>query len=195
MRRTFFYDYTTPEYESYNTIKKKKWESNRGIGNSYGYNSMEKEGDYLTSDELIKKLVDIVSKNGNLLLNVGPMPDGTIPKVQKEVLEGIGKWLEINGEGIYGTHPWERAEGKTLNNLEIRFTHRDEFLYIHLLNNPIGKTLKIKALKIPQNSKIKLLGYNNYLKWTHDKEDLVINIPENLTESPVYVFKVIPNEL
>ena len=195
MRRTFFYDYTTPEYKSYNVIKKKKWESNRGIGNSYGYNKMEKEGDYLTSKDLIRMLVDIVSKNGNLLLNVGPMPDGTIPELQKEVLLGIGQWLEINGEGIYGTRPWERAEGNTLDNLEIRFTHKNESLYIHLLNNPIGKMLKILALTIPQNSQIKLLGNKDQLIWQQDQEDLIINVPENLIESPVYVFKVISNEL
>ncbi len=195
VRRTPFYDFTTPEYETYNIIKKKKWESSRGIGNSYGYNKMEIEGDYLTSIEIIRMLVDIVSKNGNLLLNVGPMPDGRIPEVQKKVLLEIGKWLEINGEGIYGTRPWERAEGNTLDNLDIRFTHKNEILYIHLLNNPIGKTLKILALTIPLNSKIKLLDYDNQLKWEQDQEDLVINIPENLTESPVYVFKVISNEL
>jgi len=195
VRRTPFYDFTTPESETYNTIKKKKWESNRGIGNSYGYNKMEKEVDYLTSYEIIKLLVDILSKNANLLLIVGPLPDGTIPEIQKEILIGMGKWLEINGEGIYGTRPWERAEGNTLDNLEIRFTHKNELLYIHLLNNPIGKTLKILALRIPQNSKIKLLGYDNQLKWEHDQEDLVIYIPENLIESPVYVFKVIPNKL
>jgi len=195
MNRTFFYDYTTPEYKSYRIIKKKKWESNRGIGNSYGYNKTEKEGDYLTSKDFIRMLVDIVSKNGNLLLNVGPMPDGTIPELQKEVLLGIGQWLEINGEGIYGTRPWERAEGNTLDKLEIRFTYKNELLYIHLLNNPIGKTLKILTLTIPKNSKIMLLGYDNQLRWEQDQQDLVINIPENLTESPVYVFKVIPNEL
>ena len=195
MRRTFFYDYTTPEYKSYNITKKKKWESNRGIGNSYGYNKMEKEGDYLTSNDFIKMLVDIVSKNGNLLLNVGPMPDGTIPEIQKDVLQGIGQWLEINGEGIYSTRPWERAEGKTLDNLNIRFTHKNEILYIHLLNNPIGETLRILSLKIPQTSIIKLLGYNDQLIWKQDQEDLVIIIPENLIESPVYVFKVISNGL
>jgi len=195
MRRTFFYDYTTPEYESYNIIKKKKWESNRGIGNSYGYNKKEKESDYLSSSDLIKMLVDIVSKNGNLLLNVGPLPDGRIPEVQKEVLLGIGQWLEINGEGIYGTRPWERAEGKTLDNFDIRFTHKNEILYIHLLNNPIGKTLRVLSLIIPQFSTIQLLGYNDQLMWEQDQEDIIINIPENLIESPVYVFKVILNEL
>jgi len=194
-RRSFFYDFTTPEYETYDIIKKKKWESSRGIGNSYGYNKMEKEGDYLTSAEIIKILVDIVSKNGNLLLNVGPMSDGRIPEIQKEVLLGIGEWLEINGEGIYGTRPWERAEGKTLDNIDIRFTHKNEILYIHLLNNPIGKTIKILSLKIPQTSTIKLLGYNDPLIWEQDQEDLIITIPKNLIDSPVYVFKVIPNEL
>ena len=195
MRRTFFYDYTTPEYKSYKIIKKKKWESNRGIGNSYGYNKMENESDYFSSTELIRMLVDIVSKNGNLLLNVGPMPDGTIPEIQKEVLQGIGQWLEINGEGIYGTRPWERADGKTKENLDIRFTEKNEILYIHLLNNPKEKSLLILSLRIPQTSVIKLLGYNNQLIWKQEQEDLVINIPENLIESPVYVFKVIPNEL
>ena len=194
MRRTFFYDFTTPEYYSYDIIKKKKWESNRGIGNSYGYNKMEKESDYLVSNDLIKMLVDIVSKNGNLLLNVGPMSDGRIPEIQKEALLGIGQWLEINGEGIYGTRPWERAEGKTLDNLDIRFTHKNENLYIHLLNNPIGKTLKILSLKIPRPSTIRLLGYNDQLIWEQDQEDLIITILENLVESPVYVFKVILNE-
>ena len=194
MRRTFFYDYTTPEYESYNIIKKKKWESNRGIGNSYGYNKMEKEGDYLTSDELIKKLVDIVSKNGNLLLNVGPISDGRIPEIQKEVLKGIGQWLEINGEGIYGTRPRERSDGKTLDNLDIKFTCNTEVLYIHLLNKPNKKKIRILSIKIPPHSSIKLLGNNDQLTWERKDEDLIINLPENLIEAPVYVFKVNLNE-
>jgi alpha-L-fucosidase len=193
-RRTFFYDFTTPEYKSYKIIKKKKWESNRGIGNSYGYNKMEKEGDYLTSNDFIKMLVDIISKNGNLLLNVGPMPDGRIPEIQKKILLGIGNWLEINGEGIYGTRSWERAEGKTKDNLEVRFTCKNEILFIHLLSRPVGKAFEIISLKIPQNSEIFMLGYKNQLKWEQYGEDLIISTPENLKESPVYVFKVIPNE-
>ena len=192
MRRTFFYDYTTPEYKSYNIIKKKKWESNRGIGNSYGYNKMEKEEDYLTSEELIRMLVDIVSKNGNLLLNVGPMPDGTIPEIQQEVLRGIGKWLEINGEGIYCTRPWERADGKTVDNIEIRFTQKNGILYIHLLDNPIGKQTRILGLNIQPRSIITMLGYKKQLTWEQEQEDLIISIPNNLSKSPVHVFKVNP---
>ena len=192
MRRTFFYDYTTPEYKSYNIIKKKKWESNRGIGNSYGYNKMENEEDYLTSNDLIKMLVDIVSKNGNLLLNVGPMPDGTIPEIQQDILQGIGKWLEINGEAIYGTRPWERADGKTSDNLEVRFTHKNGTLYIHLMNKPIGKQIKILSIKVSAHSIINMLGYNEHLSWEQDQEGLTVNIPNNLSKSPVYVFKINP---
>ena len=71
--------------------------------------------------------VDIISKNGNLLLNVGPMADGTIPEIQQRILLEFGRWLEINGEGVYGTRPWIKAEGKTLDNIEINFkiTPRD----------------------------------------------------------------------
>jgi alpha-L-fucosidase len=191
MRRTFFYDFTTPEYYSYNIIKKKKWESNRGIGHSYGYNKTEKEGDYLIANELIRMLVDIVSKNGNLLLNVGPMPDGTIPKIQEEVLLGIGNWLKINGEGIYGTRPWERAEGKTIDNLDVRFTQKNGTIYIHLLSKPVGKKIRIISVKIPKKSSITLLGYGDQLKWSRDLDDLIIDIPDILIDSPAYVFKVI----
>ncbi|MHA1193983.1 MAG: alpha-L-fucosidase C-terminal domain-containing protein [Promethearchaeota archaeon] len=82
-----------------------------------------------------------------------------------------------------------------MDNFDIRFTHKNEILYIHLLNNPIGKTLRVLSLIIPQFSTIQLLGYNDQLMWEQDQEDIIINIPENLIESPVYVFKVILNEL
>ena len=76
-------EFTTPEYTVFKKTKKKKWEVCRGIGNSFGYNKFESEENYMTSEELILMLVDIVSKNGNLLLNVGPMADGKIPEIQK----------------------------------------------------------------------------------------------------------------
>ena len=81
------YDYTTPEYDSYPTVPDQKWETTRGIGHSFGYNLNEGRRPPSVT-ELVRSLVDIVSKNGNLLLNVGPRADGTIPALQRDRLRG-----------------------------------------------------------------------------------------------------------
>ena len=73
----------------------------------------------MSSDELVRMFIDIVSKNGNLLLNVGPMADGTIPELQQKCLLGFGEWMKTNGEALYGTRPWIRAEGETSEGIEI----------------------------------------------------------------------------
>ena len=83
------------------------WEENRGIGHSYGYNRNEQLGDYKSSHDLILMLVDVVSRGGNLLLDIGPTADGRIPVIMQQRLIDIGNWLAINGEAIYGTHGME----------------------------------------------------------------------------------------
>jgi alpha-L-fucosidase len=103
------------------------WEECRGIGESFGYNRNETLNEYNTAQELILLLIDVVSNGGNLLLNVGPTADGRIPIFKQERLIEIGKWLDINGEAIYGTNrykiPTQWSEGQRM---DINPAHLDE---------------------------------------------------------------------
>jgi len=86
------------------------WEESRGMGVSYGYNRAENLNVYHTGRELVMILVDTVSRGGNLLLDIGPGADGTIPVIMEERLTQIGDWLKINGDAIYGTKPWKATQ-------------------------------------------------------------------------------------
>jgi alpha-L-fucosidase len=107
--------YSTSEYGS-GMDASVVWEENQGIGHSYGYNRNEKLEDYKSSADLILMLADIVSRGGNLLLDVGPTADGRIPVIMQQRLTDIGKWLQVNGEAIYGTKAYKQSyqwsEGK-----------------------------------------------------------------------------------
>ena len=146
----------------------------------------------MTSEELIRIFIDIVSKNGNLLLNVGPMADGTIPEIQKKCLLDLGNWLTVNGEAIYGTRPWEHAESITLDGIEVRYTQNQEALYVILLDKPKENKLTVKSLRIEKNSHIKLLGQEVNLDWKQEGENLTISIPENTEDDAAFTLKVLP---
>ncbi|WP_394214893.1 alpha-L-fucosidase [Brachybacterium vulturis] len=96
----------TREYQDIAAVQAEVFESIRGLGLSFGYNADESAEHALDGTELIRLLVDVVSKNGNLLLNVGPRADGSIPPLQATALEQLGEWLATHGEAIYATRPW-----------------------------------------------------------------------------------------
>ena len=106
-------DFTSPEFRLLDKISPKKWEETRGMGRSFGYNRAEGEAETIAPGDLIAMLVDIVSKNGNLLLDVGPEADGTIPPVQMERLRALGAWLNRTAKPSTtqrpGCKPWARA--------------------------------------------------------------------------------------
>ncbi len=101
--------YFTTEYTAGLDSGTHPWEESRGMGLSYGYNRNESLNDYRTPRELILMLVDLVSRGGNLLLDIGPAADGTIPVVMEERLTQMGEWLKTNGDAIYGTKPWKKS--------------------------------------------------------------------------------------
>jgi len=151
-------DFTSPEYEKKDEISEKKWEECRGLGRSFGYNRAEGEKETIAPGELIALLVDIVSKNGNLLLDVGPEADGTIPPVQMDRLKALGAWLKQNGEAIYDTTPWTKAAGKSAEGDDLRFTKKGEDLYVTVLGKPKAQTITVTDLPAKNGIAITQVG-------------------------------------
>jgi alpha-L-fucosidase len=160
---------------------------------------------YKTASDLIAELADVVSKNGNLLLNVGPRSDGTIPEPEVELLEAIGRWLTTNGEAIYGTSPWSVfGEGPTQTNAgsfadstsaqygpyDFRFTTMSEvghdYVYAIALANPTNGTLRISSfgtssrLLMRRITDVRILGNREPVEWTQQDAALEVVIPERL---------------
>ncbi|APU09156.1 alpha-L-fucosidase [Cellulophaga lytica] len=167
---------------------------------------------FKTPNELVDILVDIVSKNGLMLLNVPPNPDGSIPQEMKNLLLDMGSWLAVNGDAIYGTRPWIIfGEGPTrlpegghkvekfkiaYTDADIRFTKKsDKEFYIIVMDTP-KKEITVKSLSTAigvLNSKIEnisLLGSNEKISWKRDQRGLVIAKPAKLPTKYAHAFKV-----
>jgi len=171
-------------------ITVKKWENPATLGSSYGYSREEEENEaYKSPTELIHLLCDVVSKNGNLLLNIGPKADGTIPEGMQKRLLAIGEWLNTNGEAIYGTRPWVQFKQDSPN---IRFTEKPDALYAILLEKPTAQFIislnnDLDASKV---SNISMLGLDTKIEWTTEGNQIVINPPKGIKGEHAWVFKL-----
>ena len=197
--------YYTTEYGAGLPDASHPWEESRGMGTSYGYNRIESVDDYNSTQELVLTLIDTVSRGGNFLLNIGPTADGRIPVIMQERLVGIGRWLDVNGEAIYGTQTWENpvqwGEGvppefkveahgfvkydilqQTMNPpqgqaaKELFFTRKGDALYAISPKFPKGK-LTVKGVSPKAGAKVNMLGHSEPLEWKQVGDDLVITPP------------------
>lgn len=182
-------DFTTPEYQVMDSIVAKKWETCRGLGYSFGYNQLEGDLQLLSSGELIRLLIDIVSKNGNLLLNVGPKADGTIPENQLKRLVELGDWLKINGEGIFDTEPWTTPSQLLPSGRKMFFTKKRETLYVFLPDPPEDEMLTVRNLLLNPNSGARIVGAKDKpLQINQTGQTVSIQIQKSLDfTSPVLV--------
>jgi alpha-L-fucosidase len=176
------------------SVRKQAWQTDDAIGNeSWGYT---KTNTFKDARYVVTNLVDIVSKNGNLLLNIGPKSDGTITDAETQVLLGVGRWLDVNGDAIYATRPWKiYGEGPTKSASgsfadqkvpftwqDMRFTTKGDTLFIIALGLPNNK-LNIKSLSLNSGNgkiaSIKMLGSDEKVTWAQKQDALVITPSKN----------------
>jgi alpha-L-fucosidase len=178
-------DFATPERARVNSISKTKWEECDSLDpTSWGYNRTLPESEYMTPKEVVDYLVDVVSKNGNLLLNIGPKADGTIPEVMQSCLRRVGEWLKVNGEAIYGSGPWGKYKDG-----DVRFTCKGHTLYAIARAWP-EEELRLTSLAGREVSKVEMLGLNGSVTWKQDDRGLVIQPPAKRPCRYAYTFKI-----
>ena len=165
------------------------WEENRGMGASFGFNRNESIAEYKSGTELVHLLVDTVSRGGNLLLDIGPDGDGTIPVIMQDRLLQIGAWLDVNGDAIYSTRRWrEVAEGD-----DVRFTTKDGVVYAICLKWP-GQSLTLTTPKADGKVTAHLLGHEEALACTTADDGITVTLPvvspDNTNIRHAYVIKL-----
>ncbi len=171
-------DFGTPEQGILDTKSDFSWETCMTMNHTWGYKNTDH--DWKSPEVLIHNLIDISSKGGNYLLNVGPDAEGIIPAASVSRLQAMGRWLDINGEAIYGTRTFRFfGEGD-----DIRFTTSagGKYIYAIALDWP-GASLTLESVQADDDAEIRLLGYDPPLKWkTNENQDLLIRLPEKLQD-------------
>jgi len=157
------------------------WEENRSMSESYGFNQMDSLENFLTPDELVQMLVRIVAKGGNLNLIVNPDGSGKVSQVQIDLLKELGDWLDVNGEAIYGTRPYEKLCDNTQLGQPVWYTMSKDSTYGYAIvfDWPKSETFICPGGNPIWESEVYLLGYNEPVEWVETPQwGLTARIPD-----------------
>jgi alpha-L-fucosidase len=174
-------------------IRPGPWMVDDPIGSTWGYSTAET---YSSPASILGKIIDTVSKDGTYLLNISPMADGTIPQQQQDILLGIGQWLDMNGEAIYGTRAWTKFSESTGGRgaLTYHFTTKGDTLYAIASAWPASQAVITSLAKgqVPTTGaiKVELLGHTGALEATQDEQGLKITLPADRPGNYDYTFKI-----
>ncbi|MGA8272426.1 MAG: alpha-L-fucosidase [Candidatus Sulfotelmatobacter sp.] len=190
-------------------IRPTHWQTDTSVSDkSWGYVPNDT---YKTPEFIVHQLVDIVSKNGNLLLNIGPRSDGTIPEEEQQILREVGAWLKVNGEAIYGTRPWKiYGEGptkvaggafhdidtKSYTEEDFRFTRKGTTLYAIGLVWPAGGVAHIHSLGTDTSGggakiqSVTLLGSEGRIEWQQQADALTVKLPVQAPSKYGYALRI-----
>lgn len=177
-----YQNYLTPEQRIPDTILPYPWETCMTMGGSWSYVASDK---YKPADQLIETLVDVVSKGGNLLLNIGPSPEGEFAPDAYDRLDKISTWMRKHGEAIYATRPADRfGDGD-----RIRFTRSKDgkTTYIFLFDAP-GKSVELENLILPGGAMVTIQGTGSECEWGRTADGIRITVPEKSISLDEYVW-------
>ncbi len=184
------FDFTTPEYAKPESILEKKWESTRGVGHSFGANRNERPEDILTTTDLVRSFCDIISKNGNLLIGIGPGPDGVIPEEQQIPVRGLGEWMKVNSPAVHGTRPWTIPQTTTSEGTQVRFTQADGVVNAFLIETPGRRTFSLRGIEASKVDTIEMLGVKGAISHSVDDGVLTVTLPDRLPVSATHVLRL-----
>jgi len=173
-------------------IRPGTWDVDTQIGSTWGYTSDMRVS---SAGSIVNRLIDIVSKNGTMMLNLSPKADGTIPQEQQETLLGVGKWLSVNGDAIYDTHNWINFAEGGQGTPKIYFTVKGNDLYAIITGKWPGGSITITSLaqdKAPEGkiSAVTMLGSKDKLAFGQDAEGLKVTLPANPPCDIAYTLKI-----
>jgi alpha-L-fucosidase len=186
-----YVNYLTPEQKVPDHFIPHPWETCMTMGRSWSY--IEKE-DYKPARKLVQLLVDVVAKNGNLLLDIGPGPDGEWHQEAYDRLKEVGAWIKVNSESIYGTKPVAPYRQD-----KWAYTGKGKALFATYLpgdkETKMGNTLSFLVPRISNRATVTLLGVKKPLKWKKTGDKIEVTVPAEVTEQlagqPAWVFKII----